>query len=93
MSGHIFYNEDWYGFDDGIFSGLKLLEILSNQQKTTHEIFNEFPKMFNTPEIKISTDDKYKFEVINELKVILSPRASTQLLLMVCDLKVLDHGD
>ena len=68
MSGHIFYNEDWYGFDDGIFSGLKLLEILSNQKKTSHEVFNEFPNMFNTPEIKISTDDKYKFEVINKLK-------------------------
>ena len=68
MSGHIFYNEEWYGFDDGIFSGLKLLEILSNQKKTSHEVFNEFPNMFNTPEIKISTDDKYKFEVISKLK-------------------------
>ena len=44
--------------------------------------------MFNTPEIKISTDDKYKFEVINELKSNFKPEASTQLLLMVCDLKV-----
>ena len=42
MSGHIFYNDNWYGFDDAIFASLRLIEILSSCEISTHEVFKKF---------------------------------------------------
>ena len=68
MSGHIFYNDDWYGFDDGIYSALRLIEIISESKSSSSEIFNKFPQLFNTPEINLSTTDDRKFKIIERLK-------------------------
>ena len=68
MSGHIFYNDDWYGFDDGIYSALRLIEIISESKSSSSEIFNKFPQLFNTPEINLQTTDERKFEIIEKLK-------------------------
>ena len=43
MSGHIFFKERWYGFDDALYTGARLLEIVSKSNKTCSEIFDEFP--------------------------------------------------
>ena len=56
MSGHIFFNDRWYGFDDGIYAGLRMLEIISNEEKSSSEIFNELPSSFATPELNIAVD-------------------------------------
>ena len=68
MSGHIFFNDDWYGFDDGIYSALRLIEIISESKNSSSEFFNKFPQLFNTPEINLSTTDNKKFEIIERLK-------------------------
>ena len=81
MSGHIFYNDNWYGFDDGIFAALKLLEILSSKESTTHEVFNKFTQLFNTPEIKIAVEDEEKFEIVEQLKVKLKPEGYDSILI------------
>ena len=81
MSGHIFYNDNWYGFDDGIFASLRLLEILSTQNISTHEVFKKIPKMFSTPEIKISINDAEKFRVVEELKNNFKPEGYNSILL------------
>jgi len=81
MSGHIFYNDNWYGFDDGIFASLRLLEILSTQNISTHEVFKKIPKMFSTPEIKISIIDAEKFRVVEELKNNFKPEGYNSILL------------
>lgn len=81
MSGHIFYNDNWYGFDDGIFAALKLLEILSSKESTTHEVFNKFTQLFNTPEIKIAVEDDKKFEIVEQLKVKLKPEGYNSILI------------
>lgn len=81
MSGHIFYNDNWYGFDDGIFASLRLLEILSTQNISTHEVFKKIPKMFSTPEIKISINDTEKFRVVEELKNNFKPEGYNSILL------------
>jgi len=57
MSGHIFFKERWYGFDDGLYSAARMLEILSKKKGTSSEIFNALPDSFNTPEIQISFDE------------------------------------
>jgi phosphomannomutase/phosphoglucomutase len=53
MSGHIFFNDRWYGFDDAIYTGARLLEIISKTDKTCAEIFAELPDSVSTPEINI----------------------------------------
>ena len=72
MSGHIFFNDDWYGFDDGIYSALRLIEILSKRKSSPHQIFANYPKNYSTPEINIPISDKRKFEIIDRLKPIVN---------------------
>ncbi|MQU62461.1 phosphomannomutase/phosphoglucomutase [Pseudomonas sp. FSL R10-1350] len=67
MSGHIFFKERWFGFDDGIYSAARLLEILSKQQQTAEELFETFPKDISTPEINIDVTDESKFSIIEAL--------------------------
>ena len=53
MSGHIFFNDKWFGFDDGIYAFLRIMEILSNK-KECNRIFNDLPKSITTPELNIA---------------------------------------
>ncbi len=63
MSGHVFFKERWYGFDDGLYTAARLLEILSKDDRTPTEIFKSLPDSVNTPEINInfSEGEHYKF--------------------------------
>ncbi|MCW9055320.1 MAG: phosphomannomutase/phosphoglucomutase [Gammaproteobacteria bacterium] len=63
MSGHIFFKERWFGFDDGLYSAARMLEILSKKPGTAAEIFGQLPDSFNTPELQIhfAEGDHYKF--------------------------------
>ncbi len=63
MSGHIFFKERWFGFDDGLYSAARMLEIVSQRDQTTSEIFNTLPDSFNTPELQIDfkEGEHYKF--------------------------------
>ena len=53
MSGHIFFKERWYGFDDGLYSAARMLEILAADDRPVSEIFNELPNDVSTPEITV----------------------------------------
>ena len=72
MSGHIFFNDDWYGFDDAIYSALRLIEVLSKIKLKSYEVFNSYPKHFSTPEINIKVPEENKFKVIDELKTLIN---------------------
>lgn len=61
MSGHLFFKDRWYGFDDALYSACRLLEILSALPDSTSEQFSAVPNSVNTPEIKISINDDEKF--------------------------------
>lgn len=63
MSGHIFFKERWYGFDDALYSAARLLEILSRDDRPVSEIFGEIPDSVNTPElgIKFAEGEHHKF--------------------------------
>ncbi|MGB2286955.1 MAG: phosphomannomutase/phosphoglucomutase, partial [Porticoccaceae bacterium] len=69
FSGHIFFNDRWKGFDDGIYAAVRLLEILSNQERhrTLDSIITEFKGSSYTPEILIAVDEDEKFELISKL--------------------------
>ena len=64
MSGHIFFSEGYYGFDDALYSAVKVLEILNENKKKLSELVDEIPNAFNTPEIRIECKDEFKFNVI-----------------------------
>ena len=68
MSGHIFFNDRWPGFDDGVYAGARMLEILSESKGV--DIFNSLPKLISTPEINLKTTDEEKFIIIDEFKKI-----------------------
>src|SRR5205085_3112901 len=57
MSGHIFFAHRWYGFDDAIYTGARLLELLSKSERSLAELAAELPVAVNTPEIRIECDD------------------------------------
>ncbi len=63
MSGHIFFSDRWYGFDDAIYSSARLLEILTRTDRP-QEIFDSLPEVVNTPEIRIDCPDGIKFEAV-----------------------------
>ena len=68
MSGHIFFKERWYGFDDALYTGARLLEILSKTDKTCAEVFADLPDSINTPEINIHFDKQgQQFEAMDKL--------------------------
>ncbi len=66
-SGHIFIKDRWYGFDDGIYAMARLLEIITLRDQNIDDIFSAFPQLVVTPEIKIATPDKSKFDLIKKL--------------------------
>ena len=68
MSGHIFFNDRWYGFDDALYSGARLLEILSMETIDADEVFAEFPEKPTTPEINVAVTDESKFKIIENLQ-------------------------
>ncbi|WP_218192111.1 phosphomannomutase/phosphoglucomutase [Pseudomonas sp. HAR-UPW-AIA-41] len=68
MSGHIFFKERWYGFDDGIYSAVRLLEILSLEERDAEHVFAAFPTSLSTPEINIQVTDERKFQLIDSLQ-------------------------
>ncbi|MBB5863850.1 phosphomannomutase/phosphoglucomutase [Xanthomonas sp. 3058] len=56
MSGHFFFKERWYGFDDGIYAAARLLEILAQREETASEVLDALPDSVSTPEIKVPVD-------------------------------------
>jgi len=61
MSGHTFFKERWYGFDDGLYTGVRLLEILATQSKPLGELFAQLPNAVSTSEITVAMNDETKF--------------------------------
>ena len=68
MSGHIFFNDDWYGFDDAHYSGFRLIKILIENESELSELLGEFPEGFTTPEINLDVDEDKKFQIVDEFK-------------------------
>lgn len=67
MSGHIFFGERWYGFDDGLYSAARLLEILGIEDRHSDEVFADFPEDVSTPELNVEVTESSKFGIIERL--------------------------
>jgi phosphomannomutase/phosphoglucomutase len=64
MSGHIFFNDKWHGFDDGHYSAFRLLEIMHDLNIPLSSILGQLPKAFSTPELNINIEEEKKFEIV-----------------------------
>ena len=67
FSGHMFFGERWFGFDDGMYAAARLAEILSTHGESLDEAIARFPVTVNTPEIIIPVPDNYKFELVEKI--------------------------
>jgi phosphomannomutase/phosphoglucomutase len=65
MSGHLFFAHRWLGFDDGIYAGARLLELLSRTDRTLADLASDLPTAVNTPEIRIDCPDDEKLGVVS----------------------------
>jgi phosphomannomutase/phosphomannomutase/phosphoglucomutase len=68
MSGHIFFADRNYGYDDAVYAGLRVVEILSKTGKTVSQLLEGIPAAFNTPEIRIDTTEEKKLLIVEKLK-------------------------
>ena len=68
MSGHIFFADRYYGFDDGLYAAVRLLGIISRMNISLADWLDSLPRWQNTPELRITCDDVRKFAVIDEVK-------------------------
>ena len=68
MSGHIFFNDDWFGFDDAIYAALRCLQEIKHRDLTIERYLQNIPKSFATPEIRIDCSDDKKFTVIEVIR-------------------------
>ena len=67
MSGHIFFADRYYGFDDAIYATLRVLEIMSRSDVPLHEMLSDVPETFATPEIRVDCDDARKFNLVQQM--------------------------
>lgn len=67
MSGHFFFRDRWFGFDDALYAGARLLEILSEKTQDADSIFSAIPNSVNTPELKVEVSDEEKFGLMQQL--------------------------
>lgn len=67
MSGHIFFADKFYGFDDATYAGARVLEILSKTDKTLSELLSDLPETFSTPELRVDCADERKFDVVAKI--------------------------
>jgi len=74
MSGHIFFRDGYFGYDDALYAAIRLLTILSKSDQTIDEMIDALPKVYNTPEIRLDVDDSKKFKIVDKLKATLKKR-------------------
>jgi phosphomannomutase/phosphoglucomutase len=67
MSGHIFFADRFYGFDDATYAGARVLEILSKTEKPLSALLGDLPQAFSTPEIRVACPDDKKFDVVGRI--------------------------
>jgi phosphomannomutase len=67
MSGHIFFRHDWYGFDDALYSAVRLLQAVRELGGSLTALKDKMPKLVNTPEMRFQVDESRKFAVVDEV--------------------------
>ena len=66
MSGHMYFDEGWYGFDDALYGAARLLRIVADSGKSVHELLADVPRFVSTPEIRVTCADDKKFGIVSD---------------------------
>ena len=66
MSGHIFFNDIWHGFDDGHYSAIRLLDIMNETRSSLDDLLDSLPVSYSTPELNIDVPEESKFKIIED---------------------------
>jgi phosphomannomutase len=77
MSGHIFFADKWYGFDDALYAAVRTLGILARSDRRMSDFRKSLPQVVNTPEVRFDCDDVRKFKVIEEVAARLREEGAT----------------
>jgi phosphomannomutase/phosphoglucomutase len=77
MSGHLFFADRYFGYDDAVYAGCRLIEILVNSDKPLSSHFAHLPKTYATPEIRIDCPDDRKFNIVDECRRYFSGKFKT----------------
>lgn len=67
MSGHMFFRDEYYGFDDAIYAAARLLRLLSNSRESLTEILDSIPRYCSTPEVRVDCPDQVKFKIVEDV--------------------------
>lgn len=76
LSGHIFFGDKWYGFDDGIYCAVRLMNEVSEAEGPASSLTEHLPEIFNTPEIRFEVDESEKFDLVKRVAESLEARKS-----------------
>ena len=68
LSGHVYFRDKWPGYDDGIYAGMRLIEMLSNTDRPLSSYLENLEHYYSTPEIKVQVDDAKKFMIVDKIK-------------------------
>ncbi|NLW91417.1 MAG: phosphomannomutase/phosphoglucomutase [Syntrophomonadaceae bacterium] len=68
MSGHMFFADEYYGFDDAVYASARLLRLLSRTSKSLSELLADVPQYYSTPELRIACADELKFDVVEQVR-------------------------
>ncbi len=77
MSGHMFFADRYFGFDDGLYAGIRVLEILDRSGKSISELLADVPKTYSTPEIRVECPDEEKFKIVEAVRQYFKNRYTT----------------
>jgi phosphomannomutase / phosphoglucomutase len=68
MSGHMFFADDYYGYDDALYAGARLISLLSRSSHTIAEMLADVSRYYSTPEIRLPSSDEAKFDLVNDVR-------------------------
>ncbi len=93
MSGHIFFADRWFGFDDAIYASARLLEIVARSNQKLSQYLADLPRTYNTPEIRIYASDEVKFRIVEKVKEALSQHPGVRQIIDIDGVRaVFDRG-
>ena len=72
MSGHVFFKDRWFGFDDGLYTAARLIELLANSEKNLHDMCRDLPENVSTPELIIQSSESKKHGIVEKLIAMVS---------------------
>lgn len=78
MSAHIFFKHRYYGFDDAVYTAVRLLSVIANSDQSMADMRDDMPQMLNTPEIRIECPEDRKFKIIEEVRERLNSRSGIE---------------